>query len=139
MPEGSPYMSFEELQDLHGFAQARYDWAKDMPLQQFSQFMNKNLGTDAFRVGDTGPLLRTASQVSTGLDQLLRPASQATGEALGGLGSLIGPKTQEVAKQLGESLPRWGGEIGLLGLAAASGGVPALALTGTALASAGLK
>lgn len=143
MPENSPYLSFNELQDLHSFARAKYDWAKNMDERQFSQFMNRSLGTDAFRVGDTGPLLRTASQMSAGLDTLLQPASEATGEALGGLGSLVGPKTEAVAREFGKSLPRTAGEIGLLAGASAAapvlGPVAATALGATAIGSAGLR
>lgn len=99
---------------------------KDMDLRTYSQFMNQTLGTTAYGAGDVGPIGRTVKQISTGIDENLRPISQAAGDVGAVLGGLIGPKAQQIGRETGEAFPRVGAgaalTLGGLALEPFSGG-----------------
>jgi hypothetical protein len=140
MPERP--LSFPEVQTAWELARSSDSYFKGMSLGDYAKFMNTHLGTTAYSAGDVGVVGGAVKNISTGLDESLRPASEATGDVGASIGRLIGPTSERVGRAMGEGLPRMAADAGLVmgGLAAApfTGG-GSLLLTGAGMADAGAK
>src|SRR5574339_505095 len=112
--EGEAPLSFEDVDLVHGYLQQTDPFFSKMDLPPFSRYMNRELGTSKYSAGETGPVGRVIKRVSGGLDQVLRPISEKTGEIGAGIGGIFGETGGEIGRTVGEHLPRTLGQVASL-------------------------
>lgn len=127
--------SFGDVQTMHEMAKSRDANFRQMSLPQFAQHMNEQTGSTRFNAGLSSGLGGMIKQTETGLEQNLQPVSQWSGEQGARLGGLIGPKTAEVGREVGEGIPRQAVTMAPLIAAGAVGGPIGLGLTAAGLGS----
>jgi hypothetical protein len=120
-------LNFQEVQTAWELARSSDSFFKEMSIQDYSRFMNQNLGTTAYSAGDVGTVGGAVKNFSTGLDMSLAPVSEKTGDVGASLGRLIGPTAEKVGREVGQGLPRTVADAGLV-----LGGIAAAPVTGGA-------
>ena len=130
MPE-QPY-TFQEVEIAHVRAQRDHPAVfGKMDLRQFSETMNQKLGTDRYKLGTHGPVIRTALEVNAGLNDLVAPVAEVTGQAGKDFGGMFGQTGAEIGESLGKGLPRMAVDLGAFALAGAAAPELGLGALGT--------
>jgi len=138
MPD--PALSYQNILDAYRIGKVHHPETFDgMDVQQFSQYMNRSLGTDAYRTGDVGKLGTSLLYADLGLEDVLGPTKEKTKAFGGDVGAMFGDTGRRIGESVGESLPRAGVDVGLLLGGAAAGGVPGLVLGGAGVGSAATR
>lgn len=131
MPDEAPY-SYQDVLDAYTIAIGQ-DEAKFRPMDipTFSRYMNQSLGTNKYKIGESGAIKRGMMEASLGLDDLLKPVSEPLGRAGESLGGLVGPTTARIGKSVGEGTPRAIADLAAVIGGFMVGGPPGAILAGT--------
>lgn len=127
--------SFGDVQTMHEMAKSRDSAFRQMSLPQFAQHMNEQTGSQRFNAGITSGMGGLIKQTETGLEQNLEPVGRVAGDVGAKLGGLVGPRTAEVGRDIGEAIPRQAATMAPLIAGGAIGGPIGMGLTGLGLGS----